>query len=207
MKHYFIIILFTSVFVMNGYTQIVTTEMQGLKRSSLFNVEKINKPLKPLKVYDLQNFLIGGLSFRPSQVSMYAMVGAVKKSGLYGKLKSDLSFNGSYDYDIDATYINDFLIKDTKNGRFSITGGLMFRLDNPLSLYIGCGYGNRWLNWVSTYGDIYRIKDYSYKGFESEFGINFKYKETYFNVGIQANSFKYELNFGAGIPLKCLKRN
>jgi hypothetical protein len=204
MKKVIITLLLFSSLITFGYAQIMTTETQGLKRSSLIKVEKIKKPLK---IYDPQNFLIGGLSFHPSQLSMYAMVGTVQKYGLYGKLKTDFSFKSSYDYNIDESYSEDFFIKNTKNGRFSITGGGMFRINNPLSLYVGLGYGTRWLDWVSSSGDIYRVDGYYYKGLETEIGINYKYKNVFFNIGMQTNSFEYlELNLGAGVTLESLQK-
>jgi hypothetical protein len=206
MKKIVLVLLLFSSIVTIGYAQIVTTENQGLKRSSLIKVEKIKKEKikKTLKVYEPQNFLIGGLSYHPSQLSMYAMVGTVRRYGLYGKLKTDFNFSSGYDYE---SYSDDFFIKDTKNGRFSITGGGMFRINNPLSLYAGLGYGTRWLDWVSLSGDIYRVDGYSYKGLETEIGINYKYKNVFFNIGMQTNSFEYlELNLGAGVTLESLQK-
>jgi hypothetical protein len=196
MKKIVLVFLLFSSLVTMGYAQIVTTENQGLKRSSLIKVEKIKKPLK---VYDPQNFLIGGLSFHPSQLSMYAMVGTVRRYGLYGKLKTDFSFNSNSDYSIISGY-DDYFMKDAKNGRYSFTGGMLFRLNNPLSIYAGLGYGKRWLNWISTSGDICNLSDYSYKGLEIESGGLYKLKDLYLNIGFQTNSFAYlEMDFGVGI--------
>jgi opacity protein-like surface antigen len=189
------LLLFSSI-VTIGYAQIMTTETQGLKRSSLIKVEKVKKPLK---IYNRQNFLIGGLSFHPSQLSVYSMVGTVKRYGLYGKLKTDFNFNSNCDYSTNSEYDNYFM-KDAKNGRYSFTGGMLFRLNNPLSIYTGFGYGRRWLNWISTSGNTCNLSNYSYKGLEMESGVLYKLKELYLNIGLQTNSFTYlEMDFGVGI--------
>jgi hypothetical protein len=189
------LLLFT-IFLTIGSAQIVMTEKQGLKRSSLIKVEKINKPSK---IYDSQNFLLGGLGIHPAQLSMYVMAGTVKKYGLYGKLKTNFNFNSYYDYSVYSEYDTDFL-QDEETGRYSITGGGLFRLSNPLSLYVGLGYGKRWLNWISTSGYICNLYDYSYEGFEMESGILYKLKDLYLNIGLQTNSFAYlEMNLGIGM--------
>lgn len=204
MKKVVITLLLFSSCLTIGYAQIVTTETQGLKRSSLLKVEIIKKPSK---IYDPQNFIIGGLSFHPSQLSMYAMVGTVKKYGLYGKLKTDFNFNSSFDYDLESD--ENIFIKDKKTGRFSVTGGGMYRINNPLSLYVGLGYGNRWLSWTSISGDVYNVKDYSFKGLETETGLIYKLRnDIYLNMGLSIGIGHLtfgELNLGVGVNLDYLK--
>jgi hypothetical protein len=197
MKRRNLILIVLLFLIPKGYSQIMTTDNQGLKRSSLLNIKKIKKPLK---IYDTQDFLIGGLSFHPSQLSMYAMVGTVKRYGLYGKLKTNFNFSSSYDYEIREFESDELFLTDDKRGRISITAGGMYRINNPLSLYAGLGYGSRWLNWISTSGDVYKVVNYSYKGIEAETGAVYKYKNVFINIGVQANSFNYlELNLGMGV--------
>lgn len=196
MKKILLTLLLCSSIITIGYAQIMTTGTQGLKRSSIIKMEKVNKPLK---IYEQQNFLIGGLSFNPSQFSVYSMVGTVKQYGLYGKIKTDFSFNSNSDYSTQS-WDNNLFIMDKKNGRYSFTGGMLFRLSNPLSFYTGLGYGKRWLNWISTSGKIYNVSDYSSKGLEIELGVLYKLKNLYINMGLQTNSFNYsEMDLGVGI--------
>lgn len=195
-----LLIFFLLFLIPNGYTQIMTIDNQGLKRSSLLKIEKIRKTYEP------QRFIIGGLGFHSSQVSLYSMVGYVKNYGLYGKLKTNFNFNSGYDDTVWGSESDELFLNGTKRGRFSITGGGMYRMNNPLSLYVGLGYGSRWLNWISTSGDIYNVEDYSHKGLEVETGVTYKYKNIFIDAGIQTNSFEYlELNLGIGISLNKLK--
>jgi hypothetical protein len=196
MRKTVITLLLFSSFLTIGYAQIVMTESQGLKRSSLIKVEKIKKPSK---VYERQNFLIGGLGLHPSQLSMYAMVGTVKQYGFYGKLKTNFNFSSYYDYSLYNEYDTDFL-KDEETGRYAITGGGLYRLSNPLSIYLGVGYGKRRLNWISTSDEICNLEEYSDQGFEMETGVLYKLKDLYLNIGLQTNSFAYlEMNLGIGM--------
>lgn len=202
MKRNNLIILLLLLAFIKGYSQIMTTDNQGLKRSSLLQIEKIKKPKK---IYDPQTFIIGGFGMHPSQLSFYSMAGYVKNYGFYGKLKTNFNFDGSSDGNIYGDENNRLFLKDKKVGRFSLTGGGLLRINNPLSLYAGIGFGSRWLNWTSISGNIYNVEDYSHKGIEVEGGAIYKYENVFFDVGIQTNSFEYlELNLGIGIRLQDL---
>ena len=193
-----------SIFVYN-ISDVEKITKEQIVRTQAWQLKKPNLPKKLPKTYEPQSFIIGGFGFHPSQVSLYSMVGYVKNYGFYGKLKTNFNFDSGYD---DTVFgYNDYLfLKDNKRGRFSITGGGMYRINKPLSLYAGLGYGHRWLNWISTSGDIHNVEDYSHKGLEVEGGILYKYKTVFFNLGIQTNSFEYlELNLGFGVSLNKIK--
>lgn len=192
-----LIILVLLLAFTKGYSQIMTTDNQGLKRSSLLQIEKIKKSKK---IYDPQTFIIGGFGMHPSQLSFYSMAGYVKKYGFYGKLKTNFNFNIKVDGYYKSWDLSNMFIKNCVDGRFSITGGGLFRLSNPLSLYAGLGYGSRWLNWISVSDKACRVEDYSHEGIEFEGGVIYKYKNIFFDAGLQTNSFEYlELNLGIGI--------
>lgn len=200
MKKKSLIILLLLLIFFNGYSQIITTGNQGLKRSSLLKIEKIKK------TYETQSFIIGGFSFHPSQFSLYSMVGFVKNYGLYAKLKSNFNFNSDYSETLWGNGRGELFLKDAKVGRFSITSGGLYRLNNPLSLYVGVGYGSRWLNLISTSGNVFNSEDYSYKGIEIETGVTYKFENIFIDAGIQTNSFEYlEFNLGIGMSLDKLK--
>ena len=197
MKNKIIIFLILSICIINKtFSQIYSDNQQGLKRSSLFKIEKIE--------YEKDTFILGGVALHPSQTSVYAMAGIVKKYGLYLKLKTNLNFNGSYvkqggNYNAASSqYFDGNIYK----GRFAATGGLLWRIAKPLIFYGGLGYGNRWVNWETLSGKRFRVTDISYDGLDVETGLMYKYKKFFFTGGISTISFQYmELNIGVGYKL------
>jgi len=193
MKNKIIICLILCISFFNEtFSQIYYNNQQGLKRSSLLKIEK-NKV-----EYEKDTFVLGGVALHPSQTSVFAMAGIVKKYGLYLKLKTNFNFDGSYDHENENVFTYDG--SNTYNGRFAVTGGLLWRITKPLIFYGGLGYGNRWVNWIS-YGTN-RLTDISYSGLETEAGLMYKYQKFFFTGGISITSFQYmELNIGVGYKL------
>lgn len=159
-------------------------------------------------VYDKEVFALAGIAFHPSQKSVYAMVGKVKKTGGYLKIKSNFNFSGKKDDEDDSYDLKDdrYLNGDEKKGRFALTGGMLLRINPSLMFYGGLGYGTRWVNWTATNGDKLRVSDISYKGLELESGLIYKYDRFFINGGISVTSFKYmEANIGFGMAIKGTK--
>jgi len=173
MKNKIIICLILCISFFNEtFSQIYYNNQQGLKRSSLLKIEK-NKV-----EYEKDTFVLGGVALHPSQTSVFAMAGIVKKYGLYLKLKTNLNFNSSYAGEGDAYYAasSRYFDGNTYSGRLALTGGALLRISKPFILYGGLGYGNRWVNWETISGDRYRITDISYNGLEAEANIGVGYK-------------------------------
>lgn len=193
------VIFFCVCFTKNNFSQEHSRNKQGIKRSSMWSIEKIKR--EPL------SFIIGGISVHPSQTSGYGMINYVKRFGFYGKVKTNLRFNDDYDYNVTNSYEELYATK-RKKGRYSFSGGLLYRVNNPLIVYAGLGYGSRWLNWSNANNTTYRISDNSHKGIEFETGIVIKMINWYINLGAQGDpSNEYlEFDLGIGINFSNLKR-
>ena len=156
---------------------------------------------KTKQIFEKQNFLIGGFGIHTSQLSIFGMIGSVKNFGYYGKLKTNLNFEGSFRYS-GASDNNIFFSDKTENGRYSITFGGLYRPVNLLTIYTGLGYGSRWLNWETISGSKFRVLDFSHQGIEFESGFIYKLNRIFFNFGLSTNSFQYlESDLGIGIIL------
>jgi len=143
--------------------------------------------------------LLGGMAINPSQTSGFVMIGAVKKVGGYLKFKTNLNFDESFGQEGKSTDSR-YFTGETQTGRYAYTGGILWQIASPVLIYGGLGYGNRWLNWKTVPGDIYRIDDASYKGVELETGLMLKIQKLVVSGGISATSFNYlEANIGVGI--------
>ena len=158
------------------------------------STDKIDK-----KSTDTKYLVLGGVAMHPSQTSGFVMVGAVKTIGGYLKFKTDLNFDerfGSEGMSTDSRYFTG----ETQPGRYAATGGILWRVFSPVLLYGGLGYGNRWLNWRTVSGDIYRVTDFSHQGIELETGLMLKIKKLVLSGGVSVTTFNYmEANIGVGI--------
>lgn len=154
---------------------------------------------KTMKIqYEKFGFASSGISMHPSQYSEFIMLGKVKNNGEYIKIKSNLNFDLGYDYSGFAN-TNRYFNGDVFKGRYSITGGLLWRISKPLVLYTGGGYGSRWVNWGTISNSTFRVDDISYTGLELETGLMFKMKRLVFVGGVCTNQLKYmEFDLGLG---------
>lgn len=152
-------------------------------------------------VYDKETFLIGGISLHPSQMSGNLMGGIVKNYGVYLNLKTNFNFDGSY-LSIGNSYANRYFNGNIYPGRFGVTGGALYRVSKPITLYGGLGYGNRWVNWETISGSKFRVSDITYTGLEYETGIIYNINKLFFTGGLSTIGLRYmELNLGIGIKI------
>lgn len=137
-------------------------------------------------------------------MSYGAMIGIVKKWGVYAKVKTNL---GSNDYDVESNSQgidqdgNNVWFAGAEEGyRMSFTGGLMFRMIMPLYLYVGGGYGYKTLRWRTADDKVAKITDKSFAGAEAELGLIWRIKNVALSAGAQTVNFKYvEATVGLGI--------
>ena len=147
-------------------------------------------------------FIMVGTSIHPSQTSGYLMVGEIKRLGhigYYGSLKSNFNFNGQNAGSVNS---GDYLFFSgyEEKGRLAITGGALWRISSPLTVHGGLGYGNRWVDWGSLSGKIYKVSDLSYSGVEVEAGIIYSYQKILCSIGLSTTAFEFmETNIGLGI--------
>ena len=177
----------------------VTAQTKNDDIYSTVKTQPISVSNKAEKAREINYLLLGGVAIHPSQTSGFVMLGAVKTIGGYLKFKTDLNFDESYGIkglSTDSRYFTN----NIQTGRYAATGGVLWRLFSPIIVYGGLGYGNRWVNWNTVSGDIYRVTDISYQGVELETGLMVKIQKLVFSGGVSVTSFNYmEANIGVGI--------
>jgi opacity protein-like surface antigen len=185
-------IIFAFYTINHSYSQIYSD--QGLKRSSLLKVEKIN--------WDRLTFAAGGLSINNSSNAIYGMLGTLRKFGPFISIKTNLNFNNSYDLGGSRWNEDQFYKDQVHINRLAVAGGLMWRTYKPIIVYGGIGYGKKNVTWETISGKRYRVYDYSSIGFELESGIIYELNKVLINCGVSIGGGGAEFNFGMGIPLK-----
>ncbi|GHT56595.1 hypothetical protein FACS189446_8740 [Bacteroidia bacterium] len=155
--------------------------------------DTINKPgasfpensSNSLKEKNGSRFLImPGIAFENAPV--YSLMSGYifkDKLGVYVKPKSNFLSKGKYEKGgKDNAFFN---TKTTPNvERFSILGGVIWRLDKQWLLYAGGGYGSRWEQWETISSQRIEIKEFSFSGFEPEVGAIFEYKKWLIGGGV-----------------------
>ena len=139
-------------------------------------------------------------------MSYGAMVGVVKKTGVYAKVKYNFqSLDNNYECNDQGVIAgtdnyNSWFTGENKIARFAVTAGLLQRLWKPAYLYVGAGYGYKRLGWELDSGEWAENTDKTYKGIEAEVGGIYRIKNFALSAGVQTNSFKYwEATLGIGI--------
>lgn len=134
-----------------------------------------------------------------------AMIGVVKKTGAYLKVKynfkgQDADFECDGDGYIAETGEKPWYTGEKTSSRFAITGGLLQRLAKPLYLYVGAGYGFKKVAWETQDEQWAENTDDTYDGVEVDLGGILRIKNFAFSAGVQTNQFKYwEATLGLGI--------
>lgn len=139
-------------------------------------------------------------------MSYGAMVGVVKKTGVYAKVKYNFqSLDNNYECNDQGVIAgtdnyNSWFTGENKIARFAVTAGLLQRLWKPAYLYVGAGYGYKRLGWELDSGEWAENTDKTCKGIEAEVGGIYRIKNFALSAGVQTNSFKYwEATLGIGI--------
>ena len=148
----------------------------------------------------LRTLVMPNLSYGSSRLSYGIMIGIVKKTVGYIKVKSDFGSISS-EKEVDKNTVDTYWYNGNKQySRLAITGGLLQRVLTPLYLYVGAGYGYKNVAW-QTVEDIWvKNKKISYSGLEAEVGGIYRINNLAISLGMQTNSFKmFEGCLGIGI--------
>jgi opacity protein-like surface antigen len=167
-----------------------------------------NISVVPMKVTKGEILLLPGIvyqPFQPYQISYSAMVGIVKNNGGYIKYQSNfISTKTELDCNDSGTLIKEkttpWYKETSQKARMSITAGLLHRLNAPVFLYAGAGYGSRVLVWETLNNERVRNIDHSVVGLATEGGLIFQFDRMLVSGGITTINFKYaEVSFGVGL--------
>lgn len=167
-----------------------------------------NTSVVPQKVTKGEILLLPGIAyqpFQPYQISYSAMVGYVKNNGGYIKYQSNfISTKTELECNDSGILIEEkttpWYKKTSQKARMSITAGLLHRLNAPVFLYTGAGYGSRVLVWETLNNERVRNVDHSVVGLAAEVGLVFQFDRMLVSGGITTINFKYvEVSFGVGL--------
>lgn len=133
------------------------------------------------------------------------MVGVVRKTGAYVKAKYNFRSLGA-DYECDGNGVvagtdePSWFTGKSKESRLALTAGVLQRIQRPIYLYAGLGYGYKKQGWEMADSEWAESRNKSYKGLEIEAGGIYRLKNLGLSAGIQTNQFKYwEATLGVGI--------
>lgn len=178
-----------------------TAIVEAKGRTTFLDVNMISTivPEEGRKTFVLLEGAMGG-----SQTSFGAMIGMCKKNGAYLRFRSDF---GSASADLecdDSEALTDgsgtpfYKEGVSHKSRMSITAGYMRRINKPLYLYAGAGYGSRVLAWETTDDVLVKNVDHSATGVAAEVGAIARFGSFALTAGYQTVNFKYH-EFSAGI--------
>ena len=203
---------YTSVkkmFVLNEKVMLTINEtMEPVKGMT----QKPVKPVKEQKVtaakpdggFSNYKFMMLNVSYSNySDLSYGLTFGSVGKTGWFASVITNLSFKFSADYECG----NDFLV----NGNyidydgteyytaFSLMGGFIYRLSEPLALKVGAGYGIRNLMYETTSKKLVKNTDVSASGIDLSAGALYRIGRLAVSLDVVTASFKiFEASLGIG---------
>ncbi|MDH6341579.1 opacity protein-like surface antigen [Parabacteroides sp. PFB2-12] len=90
--------------------------------------------------------------------------------GGYAKFKSNFTSKGDF---VTGQINSNNYNGEMRIGRLSLLGGALIRTTNFLILYIGVGYGERWVQWENHENQYVEIEDFLNVGAEPEVGLIF----------------------------------
>ena len=157
------------------------------------------------------NFATLDFAYSPApQTSFGTTFGSVKRIGWFVTAASNFNFaamkstatagsNGL----VDGEYYYDYT-GESCSTRLSAMAGIVVRVDGPVYLKIGAGYGSRVKSWYTTNGSLVKISDDSFSGIDATAGILFNLKGFSFSIDAVTTNFKtVEAKIGLGY---CWKR-
>lgn len=152
-----------------------------------------------------RTLIMAEVGYHPSQISYGAMIGFVRKNGVYVRFRSDFGSTSTELEGDDTGKLTDGRVPFYKEGvtsksRLSVTAGYLRRLYKPLYGYVGAGYGSRVLAWETTDGIAVKNTDHSAAGVAAEIGVIGRIGMLALSAGYHTVSFKHhELSFGIGV--------
>ena len=128
-------------------------------------------------------------------------VGSVKKAGWFVSVMSNFNFDKA-DADSDGDgFVNGIYPAYTtsKDTRLSIIGGVVIKLDGPVCMRIGAGYGKKEKLWNTEGGKLVKYGGESYSGVDTSLGLQLNIKGLTVSLDAVTTNFKtLEAKMGIG---------
>lgn len=132
-------------------------------------------------------------------------VGSVKKAGWFVSVMSNFNF-GKADADSDGDgFVNGIYPAYTtsKDTRLSIIGGVVIKLDGPVCMRIGAGYGKKEKLWNTEGGKLVKYGGESYSGVDTSLGLQLNIKGLTVSLDAVTTNFKtLEAKIGIGCCIR-----
>lgn len=132
-------------------------------------------------------------------------VGSVKKAGWFVSVMSNFNF-GKADADSDSDgFVNGIYPAYTtsKDSRLSIIGGVVIKLDGPVCMRIGAGYGKKEKLWNTEGGKLVKYGGESYSGVDTSLGLQLNIKGLTVSLDAVTTNFKtLEAKIGIGCCIR-----
>ncbi len=142
--------------------------------------------VKMLGFYASFNGNIRGFTNLTTGFKMDATEYECDQTGTISTLTSEYSYSG-----------------DKATSRLGVTVGLVYKINNPLSVYLGGGYGYRNVLWKLDSGQWAKCVDDSYQGIVIDAGLMYSFGKFGLSLGVQTIGVKYlEAKFGIGFTIK-----
>ena len=134
------------------------------------------------------------------QTSFGFTYGQVKRFGWFVSAMSSFGTRFSANNWDDLTEIGNAVVSGkSSNARLSFTGGVVYRLIEPVCLKVGAGYGSRVKCWELN-GTWYEYPNNSYKGIDISAGLLFNVKGCAISADVVTTDFDYmEVKIGVGL--------
>lgn len=165
----------------------ITEDKEYLRgKNVVFKVEVLSK-----HVFRREFVVAGVATAYPGLYSYGAMLGSVKKAGVYGKFKSNFNNSISAERTIEVGNNNGFWsngVEDRK--RMMATGGLMFHMTKWLIPYIGGGYAVKEVYLQDINKEWAMVSDLSYSGPALEAGFLIKAGHIVLSAAVNNICFK-----------------
>lgn len=203
---------------MSEYSKQIVIRVEGFE--PFVFVFPPNKPLISGNVYTLdlavevinpiRTIVMPTFSYNLSQYSYGIMLGFGNRNVGFIHAKTDFHFGLNPDISCDAKGniegVKGWFTGKTQKSRFAITAGYMRQVFDPLYIFAGGGYGSRILTWemfqTEEKYNYARVEPFSFRGYEVELGLLFRFGPVCLSAGVQTNQFKYfEANVGIGVML------
>ena len=132
-------------------------------------------------------------------------VGSVKEAGWFVSVMSNFNF-GKADADSDSYgFVNGIYPAYTtsKDSRLSIIGGVVIKLDGPVCMRIGAGYGKKEKLWNTEGGKLVKYGGESYSGVDISLGLQLNIKGLTVSLDAVTTNFKtLEAKIGIGCCIR-----
>lgn len=187
------------------YSDLDNSSFYNTRKNLLDPISRKTKFITSPKQYDA--FVIANFAYSIApQSSIGFTIGMYRTWGWFVSIATDTDSDFPKYTKTDEDGTSDYYFTGSKStSRFSVQGGVMYKINYLLAAKLGAGYGNRKVAYRTMENEYIGIDNETFKGMELSAGIYLSLKETVFSLDISTVgfSFKYsEIKLGLGYGFK-----